>query len=81
MKNSGFDKATPNDFWEGIVFIPCPDSFYAYNSTKNQPVTKQSLTNISSKVIANNALNEARRQAMLDPNYDDYTQIGQFRTR
>jgi hypothetical protein len=77
--NKKFEKATANDFWKGLVFIPCPDAFYAYNSTKNQPVTRESLTGISDKVMANNILNQATRDAKLDPNYDDYTTIGQWR--
>ena len=77
--NDGFHEATSGDFWEGVVFIPCPDAFYAYNSTKNQPVTRESLTNISQKVMANNILNEARKEAMSDPNYEQYTSLGQFR--
>ena len=77
--NRGYHKSEKEDFWEGIVFIPCPDAFYAYNSTKNQPVTRESLTDISRKVMTNNLLNEAQRSAMSDPNYEYNKTIGQFR--
>ena len=76
--NKGFHEATSGDFWEGIVFIPCPDAFYAYNSTKNQYLHPEEFNDIAAKVAINDYQNQLRETAMSNPNYNDYSKIGQW---
>lgn len=77
--NSGFGKSGSGDFWEGLVFIPCPDAFYAMNSTKDQPITRSSITDYSSKILANEVLNQAVEAVRSNPNYEINRNLGQFR--
>ena len=77
--NSGFGKSGSGDFWEGLVFIPCPDAFYAMNSTKDQPITRSAITDYSSKISANEVLNQAVEATRSNPNYEINRNLGQFR--
>lgn len=77
--NSGFGKSGSGDFWEGLVFIPCPDAFYAMNSTKDQPITRSAITDYSSKILANEVLNQAVEATRSNPNYEINRNLGQFR--
>ena len=77
--NSGFGKSESGDFWEGLVFIPCPDAFYAMNSTKDQPITRSSITDYSSKILANEVLNQAVEAVRSNPGYEINRNLGQFR--
>lgn len=73
-----YGKSEAGDFWKGLVFIPVPDAFYAYNSTSNQYLSPQEFNNVSARVQANNVQNALRSQAQADPNYSKYSTIGQW---
>ena len=67
-----------NDFWEGIVFVYAKDSaWYAFNSTLDEPVTRESLTSVPEKVMANDFLLQVRNEALSRPDYDELSKIGQ----
>lgn len=48
--HKNYGKSGAGDFWEGLVFIPAPDSFYAYNSTSNQYVPPQEFNDVAARV-------------------------------
>ena len=78
--NNKFEKAWANEFWKGNVYIAAPDAFYGYNSSSDQYVPKEQLSQIDRKVIANEQILQMLNNAQeTDPNYWENTQIGQFR--
>jgi len=49
------------------------------NSTKDQPITRSSITDYSSKILANEVLNQAVEATRSNPNYEINRNLGQFR--
>ena len=76
--NRNYAESESGDFWEGIVFISADDSaWYAFNSSMNEAISKESTQDIPERVMTNDFLNAIRQQAASNPNYDEYSKIGQ----